>query len=493
MDYDNVNPQPSTVNLLSDEDRKKLESERKMKEHGLVFSFSLLVFQVIILGLFAGYTTYDSTYNYRTKANISWVQQHVPSSASKYYTSFQDVHVMIFIGFGFLMTFLKRYGFGAVSYNLLLSCVCIQWATLINAWMHQKISQKQNPDEWQLDATTMKEFSTGGIRIGYTELMTSDFTCASVLITFGALLGKTTRLQLLVVVLFECVFFAINENVLATFVGIRDTGGSIVVHLFGAYFGLGVSWVVKNYADEHPLEGSNYQSDLFSMIGTIFLWVFWPSFNSGTLGDNPQLQQVAIINTYFSLCACVVTTFVLSTLLEKDFKLDMVHIQNATLAGGVAVGTCADLNIQPWGAILIGSVAGFISVIGFNYISPFLCKKLKVHDTCGVHNLHGMPAFLAGVCSAVAAAAIESTVGIYDAVDSGKRTRGEQGLCQLAGIAVSLGIALISGALTGVAIKPLNKPLEEIFDDDPEWLVPEQEAIPDKSITLQNAHATAQV
>ena len=97
--------------------------------------------------------------------------------------------------------------------------------------------------------------------------MTSDFTCASVLITFGALLGKTTRLQLLVVVLFECVFFAINENILGTFVGIRDTGGSIVVHLFGAYFGLGVSWIVKNYADEHPLEGSNYQSDLFSMIG----------------------------------------------------------------------------------------------------------------------------------------------------------------------------------------------------------------------------------
>ena len=62
------------------------ESERKMKEHGLVFSFSLLIFQVIMLGLFAGYTTYDSTYNYRTKANISRVQHHVPSSASKYYT-----------------------------------------------------------------------------------------------------------------------------------------------------------------------------------------------------------------------------------------------------------------------------------------------------------------------------------------------------------------------------------------------------------------------
>ena len=28
-----------------------------------------------------------------------------------FYAMFQDIHVMIFIGFGFLMTFLKRYGY----------------------------------------------------------------------------------------------------------------------------------------------------------------------------------------------------------------------------------------------------------------------------------------------------------------------------------------------------------------------------------------------
>jgi len=49
---------------------------------------------------------------------------------------FQDVHVMIFIGFGFLMTFLKRYGFSSVSYNLLLSAVAIQWAVLVGGFVH---------------------------------------------------------------------------------------------------------------------------------------------------------------------------------------------------------------------------------------------------------------------------------------------------------------------------------------------------------------------
>lgn len=32
-----------------------------------------------------------------------------------------------------------------------------------------------------------------------------------------------------------------------------------------------------------------------------------------------------------------------------------MHMQNATLAGGVAVGTVAAMMIQPWGAALVGT------------------------------------------------------------------------------------------------------------------------------------------
>ena len=49
---------------------------------------------------------------------------------------FQDVHVMIFIGFGFLMTFLKKYGLSAVSLNMLCAVVCLQWATLVIGFFH---------------------------------------------------------------------------------------------------------------------------------------------------------------------------------------------------------------------------------------------------------------------------------------------------------------------------------------------------------------------
>ena len=47
-----------------------------------------------------------------------------------YNAVFQDVHVMVFIGFGFLMTFLRRYGYSSVAFNFLLAAFAIQWSTI---------------------------------------------------------------------------------------------------------------------------------------------------------------------------------------------------------------------------------------------------------------------------------------------------------------------------------------------------------------------------
>ena len=44
-------------------------------------------------------------------------------------------------------------------------------------------------------------------------------------------------------------------------------------------------------------------------------------------------------------------------------------MQNATLAGGVAVGTVADLVLKPYGAIAVGIAAGLISTLGYAYVT----------------------------------------------------------------------------------------------------------------------------
>lgn len=77
------------------------------------------------------------------------------------------------------------------------------------------------------------------------------------------------------------------------------------MHAFGAYFGLAVSLMMRPKPDQNStgrLEGSSYTSDIFAMVGSIFLWVFWPSFNSALLDDITQ-QHRAIVNTYLSLAS----------------------------------------------------------------------------------------------------------------------------------------------------------------------------------------------
>ena len=52
---------------------------------------------------------------------------------------------------------------------------------------------------------------------------------------------------------------------------------------------------------------------------------------------------------------------------------------------------------------MIGLIGGFVSSLGFNKIGP----SLGIHDTCGVHNLHGMPGVLGGVAAAIMAFVID--------------------------------------------------------------------------------------
>lgn len=126
-----------------------------------------------------------------------------------------------------------------------------------------------------------------------------------------------------------------------------------------------------------PKEGATVTSDMFAMIGTLFLWIFWPSFNSA-LVDGAE-QERAILNTYLALGAATVTAFVMSAIVSHEHKLDMVHIQNSTLAGGVAVGSVCNLLIQPHSAIIIGILAGLISVLGYRYLTVSFLKVLRVY------------------------------------------------------------------------------------------------------------------
>uniref|UniRef100_A0A671QQ54 Ammonium transporter Rh type A n=1 Tax=Sinocyclocheilus anshuiensis TaxID=1608454 RepID=A0A671QQ54_9TELE len=429
----------------------------------LKFPILALMLEVVTIVLYALLVVYDTGDAHGDGSHEESNTTH-SSSPMTLYPMFQDVHVMIFIGFGFLMTFLKRYGFSSVGINLLLAAFGLQWGLLLqNIWhMHN-----------------------GKITINIEKMINADFSTATVLISFGAVLGKTSPVQLLIMTLLEITTFCINEHLVVGVLGVSDVGASMTIHAFGAYFGLAVARVLyrPGLRNGHENEGSVYHSDLFAMIGTVYLWMFWPSFNSAIAepGD-PQLR--AVINTYFSLAACALAAYATSSLVEKKGKLDMVHIQNATLAGGVAVGTCADMDIQPFGAMVIGITAGVISTVGFKFLTPILASKLGIQDTCGVHNLHGMPGILGGLAgivifaiSSMATNGFNISVLVYPSVTA---------TYQACGLASSLGFALVGGLITGLIMKiPFwgQPPDQNCFDDSIFWEVPEEEEENEERLT----------
>jgi hypothetical protein len=73
------------------------------------------VFQIMMIFLHSLFSKYG-TYKIEARAE---------------YPMYQDVHVMIFIGFGFLMTFLRRNGYTSIGFTFFIAAIVIQWNPLV--------------------------------------------------------------------------------------------------------------------------------------------------------------------------------------------------------------------------------------------------------------------------------------------------------------------------------------------------------------------------
>ncbi|GMS79395.1 hypothetical protein PENTCL1PPCAC_1570, partial [Pristionchus entomophagus] len=416
------------------------------------FTVLMVVIHTIFLVLFGLYVTFDEEYAMPNATDDN-------TMLNTKYPNYTDTHVMIFVGFGFLMTFLKRYGFSAVSINMLLACVTIEWGILCRGFLTEHFAE------------------TGKITLNIEQLLEADFAAAVILISMGVMLGKLSPIQYVIMVLIETPAAIAAEHLVEHVFKINDVGDSIVVHVFGAYFGIACSLAfAKKKQRGHEYDGSIYHTDIFAMIGALFLWVSWPSFNAAT-AEPAEAHHRAIINTLLSLVGCTITTFLTSQLFEPHKRFNMVHIANSTLAGGVAIGTCANVVLDPILSLALGSFSGVISVLGYIYLTPFLSARLGMHDTCGVHNLHGMPGVLAGLFSAVMAVAYPkerfgaSLSSIYPAMAHDGQTESGQALMQLAGLGTVLGCSLIAGAVTGVLLRApfLNQVRDEEYYADGDY------------------------
>ena len=136
---------------------------------------------------------------------------------------------------------------------------------------------------------------------------------------------------------------------------------------------------------------------------------------------------MTVMNVIFALSGSTLLTYLATVLLRR--KIDAADIANATLAGGVAIGSTCDQVSLPV-AFAIGAVAGFASTFGFAIIQSKLQKVLRLVDTCGVSNLHGIPGLLGGLAALL----------VVSGIDVG---------AQAIGIGFTIVVAIVAGLVSG--------------------------------------------
>jgi ammonium transporter Rh len=180
-----------------------------------------------------------------------------------------------------------------------------------------------------------------------------------------------------------------------------------------------------------------------------------------------------VLNTALALLGSTLAAFAASAATGGG-RLNMVHIQNATLAGGVAMGSSANLALPPAAAVALGLLAGAVSTLGFAYVSPALERGLGLKDTCGVHNLHGMPGVLGGLLSALFASLYGGREGNASLMERG--IDGQPG-AQLAALGCTLAVALSAGAVAGWLTATAGPAMSAAtaFEDGQLWVEEEEE------------------
>ncbi|XP_061336307.1 blood group Rh(CE) polypeptide isoform X3 [Pezoporus flaviventris] len=312
----------------------------------------------------------------------------------KAYPAFQDVNHMMIFGFGFFLMFLKRYGFSTTGFNLLLIVLGVQCSVLIDLFV--LLLQRQN-------------------KCHLARLIEAAMSLTAVVISTGAVLGKANPVQLILMTVLELIVFRMSRWMNNTFLRVTDSISMMHVHLFGAYFGLAISSCFPEPSPRTDKNARTPKSDLLSMLGTLFLWVFWPSFNS-ILSDK---KWRVIYNTYFGLAVSAVTAFALSVLTTKDGKFRM------------------------------------------RCLNP-----LKLHDTSGVHFTFGMPAVLG---------ALTQVILLIITNWNNLPSMGYLVMIQVGAFCLTISVALITGLIAGLILNlRLFKsiPVSKYFEDQFYWEFP---------------------
>ncbi len=221
--------------------------------------------------------------------------------------------------------------------------------------------------------------------------------------------------------------------------GFHDFAGSSIVHSVGAWVGLAGAALIGPRIGKYDKDGKAKaipgHNLALGALGVFILWFGWFGFNPGSQlaaagTDNAVAIGHIAVTTNLAAAAGAVTAMLVSWFRYKRPALSISL--NGALAGLVAITAGCDA-VDPVGAVLIGTIAGFV----LPFAVEFIDKVLKVDDPVGAISVHGV----SGALGTLAVGLFSTSEGLF--YGGGAKLLGIQAIGVLAFFAWAFGLGLI--------------------------------------------------
>src|SRR5437588_10064433 len=167
----------------------------------------------------------------------------------------------------------------------------------------------------------------------------------------------------------------------------RDFAGSTVVHTVGGVIALAGCIALG------PRLGRKFKRDgggptpphdlTIGALGGVILWFGWYGFNPGSTLSAMDWAGIGRVSANTTLAACAAGLVSVLWVYPKTKKWDLGISVNGFLGGLVAI-TCPCYWVSPFGAIMIGAVAGIVVPLGIDFM-----EHRRWDDPIGAVAVHG--------------------------------------------------------------------------------------------------------
>ena len=297
--------------------------------------------------------------------------------------------------------------------------------------------------------------------------------CISMTVMYSVLHARIGLLETFGCTVAGNVAYEVNRQILQR-ISCVDNGGSMTIFAFGAAFGLTIAIILDRRHSTllHPKYKASRESTLLAFVGTLFVWCLFPVLNTTRNLEAAKYNAIANpftavspISTWLALAGSTLSSYCTSILVHD--RISPNDIIFGSFAGAVTFGASSSLTFYPVAPIVTGTVAGIVAVLCLSFMRRWNATR-GVLDTNGAVEAFLVPGVLGAIWAAIYAAFSGGSYDYLTKYYNYPSIGGNfiQGGLEIAGIFITLGIAIIVGILVGYFVRRMNSfERDDHFDD----------------------------